>query len=81
MEGEIELQNKVIESINSEEHKPLEELNLISKNGIIFNNEIKFITIRSWGNLTGVGAHNLSSERAAEIQDNFQNWLIYKLTS
>ena len=31
-----------------------------------------FILIRDWGNLTGVGAHNLPAEKAAQIQDDFE---------
>ena len=37
------------------------------------------IIIRGWGNLTGTGAHNLSHEEAIDIQDNFVEWLLYKL--
>ena len=35
-----------------------------------------YITIRGWGNLTGRGAHNLSVDRATEIQDIFTRWLL-----
>lgn len=43
------------------------------------NNKHHCITIRGWGNLTGTGAHNLSIDRAIEIQDSFIDWLLFKL--
>jgi hypothetical protein len=82
-EGELELQDKVLDSLNSKEHKPIPELNLIVQpiDPIsIYNGDRPFITIRGWGNLTGVGAHNFHPEKATKIQDNFRDWLIYKLT-
>jgi hypothetical protein len=78
-----ELQEAVICSINSKEQNPIAELKLsICKNDInlILNNDKPFITIRGWGNLTGVGAHNFSGEKAAKIQDEFRDWLISKLS-
>lgn len=49
-------------------------------NGEIFNkNEVLIITIRGWGNLTGIGAHNLSSDDACSIQDTFGQWIVNKL--
>lgn len=80
--GIKELQKKIIESLNSEEHSPIPTLNLKKDSSIrVYNNEELFITIRGWGNLTGVGAHNLPSSEAVKIQDNFRDWLIYKLST
>lgn len=39
------------------------------------------ITIRGFGNLTGVGGHNLSNEEAANIQDTFAEFIINKLNN
>lgn len=52
----------------------------IHKDGFIYDDvgEI-MITIRGWGNLRGVGAHNLSGEEAANIQDTFANWIVERL--
>ena len=36
----------------------------------------KLILIRGWGNLTGAGAHNLSVEEAANIQDTFADFIV-----
>lgn len=80
LEGERELQNKVIESLNSEERTPIEGLNLKTESfGEILREDKLFILIRGWGNLTGVGAHNFDEDKAAKIQDNFQEWLLYRL--
>ena len=37
------------------------------------------ILIRGWGNLTGVGGHNLSAEEAANIQDTFAEFIVTQL--
>lgn len=77
--------NKILVSLNSEEHKPLKykeaiTLNYVKEVGVINMNTKPFIIIRGWGNLTGVGGHNLSGERAVEIQNNLAEWIISKLT-
>jgi len=76
--------NKIIVSINSEEHKPLVykqpfTLEYVKEIVTINMNGNPFITIRGWGNLTGKDAHNLPEKEAAKIQDNLANWLISKL--
>lgn len=38
-----------------------------------------FISIRGWGNLTGIGANNFPAEKAAKIQDDLAVWIIDKL--
>lgn len=40
---------------------------------------VHIITIRGWGNLTGIGAHNLPAEEAANIQDTFAEFIVDKL--
>lgn len=35
--------------------------------------------LRGWGHLTGCGALNLPAEKAANIQDDFANWVVNKL--
>ena len=51
------------------------------KEGEIFraNDNKAVITIRGWGNLTGIGAHNLPAEDAANIQDTFGNFIVETL--
>ena len=51
------------------------------KEGKIFraNDNTPVITIRGWGNLTGIGAHNLPAEDAANIQDTFGRFIVETL--
>jgi len=77
-----ELREKVIFSLNAIDYDPLKDLNLsigTDPNEILNNNSL-FITIRGWGNLTGIGANNFSSEKAAKIQDDFRDWIIQKIS-
>lgn len=77
------IRNKVVEILNGE----LEDYNrkeVRQDNGYI---QVKvddiwhnLILIRGWGNLTGVGAHNLDVDYAAKIQDILAEYIIEKLT-
>lgn len=40
---------------------------------------LNLLLIRGWGNLTGVGAYNLSGEYAAKIQDTFAEFIVSEL--
>lgn len=48
-------------------------LTFAHKGGIIFDTVTnrELILIRGWGNLTGIGGHNLPAEEAVNIQDTF----------
>jgi hypothetical protein len=46
---------------------------------IIDNSGEPLLLIRGWGNLTGIGGHNLSPEEAANIQDTFAQYIVEKL--
>lgn len=73
---------QVMFSLNSIEHEPVKGLKLSvnPKDPIqILNNNKPFILIRGWGNLTGIGGYNFSQEKATKIQDEFRDWIIYKL--
>lgn len=37
------------------------------------------LLLRGWGHLTGCGALNLPPDQAANIQDDFANWVVNKL--
>lgn len=37
------------------------------------------LLLRGWGHLTGCGALNIPTEKAAKIQDDFANWVVNKL--
>lgn len=84
IDGVKELQQEVIFSLNALDSEPIKGLNLsIDPNDecMILNNDIPFIMIRGWGNLTGIGGYNFDSEKASNIQDDFRDWIIYKLTN
>jgi hypothetical protein len=83
VEGEIELQKEVIFSLNALDNEPIDGLNLsiyADDKTMILNNGLAFITIRGWGNLTGIGGYKFDAEKASKIQDDFRDWIIYKLT-
>ena len=80
-EGCIELEDKIIKSLNSKNQEIIPELKLMIRDAIEIKNHGKLlILIRGWGNLTGIGAHNFPVEKASKIQDDFAAWIIYKLT-
>ena len=83
-EGIKEMREQVILSLNALYNEPIEGLNLSvnPKEPIqILKDEQTFILIRGWGNLTGIGGYNFDEERAIKIQDDFRDWIIYKLTN
>lgn len=83
LDGIKELRQEVILSLNSINHEPVNGLKLsVNENDPteILNNGLVFITIRGWGNLTGIGANNFSEDKATKIQDDFRDWIIYKLS-
>lgn len=76
------LEKLILESLNSDKHEPLKQLNLTIDSTdptVILNNNEKIITIRGWGNLTGF--HKFPYEKAAKIQDDFIKWIFKKLTT
>lgn len=83
IDGVKELEQEVIFSLNALDSEPIEKLNLSVGTDPceILNNGSPFITIRGWGNLTGIGGYNFDGEKASKIQDDFRDWIIYKLTN
>lgn len=79
-EGYKELTKHIIFALNDVDRNTIPDFSLILKDGIeLYKDGKLFILIRGWGNLTGIGAHNFSSEKASEIQDDFVKWLLYKI--
>ena len=77
-----ELQQEAIFSLNALDNEPINELKLSVLDAIeILNDGQKFICIRGWGNLTGTGGYHFTSEKASKIQDDFRDWIIYKLST
>ena len=81
-DGVKELEQEVIFSLNALDSEPIKVLNLsVDPNNecMILNDNIPFIMIRGWGNLTGIGGYNFDLGKASKIQDDFRDWIIYKL--
>lgn len=76
-DGWIDFEKKVLNKING--GKENFERKFVHKDGEIIYNDYHVITIRGWGNLTGVGGHNLPPEEAANIQDTFADFIIEQL--
>jgi hypothetical protein len=76
-----ELQQEVIFSLNALDNEPIKNFNLTFFEDRIKNNDTSIICIRGWGNLTGTGGYNFSEEKAIKIQDDFRDWIIYKLST
>jgi len=72
-------QISALNAINGIEKLKGEDTTFSYKDGYILANEHKAIMIRGWGNLTGTGGHNLSSDEAANVQDTFANYIVGKL--
>lgn len=49
------------------------------QNDVIQIDGVDKLLIRGWGNLTARGSHNLSSEKASKIQDDFAKWIVEQL--
>ena len=77
-----ELQQEVLFSLNALDNEPINELKLSFFDAIeILNDGQKFICIRGWGNLTGTGGYHFKEDKAIKIQDDFKNWIVYKLST
>lgn len=78
-EGWKELESKALDAIND---RCFFDKEVYLNEGSIFlkdDNSEPIITIRGWGNLTGIGGHNLPAEEAANIQDTFASYIVTQL--
>lgn len=74
-----ELALGVINGTETAKHK--EESPFSHESGNILFNGTKFIWMRGWGNLTGVGGHNLDPNFAAKVQDSFADFIVERLNN
>lgn len=80
-----EERKRIIDQINgkTEINRFTEKLRYEGESSTIYlengGDDLIFIIIRGWGNLTGTGGHNLDVEKAAEIQDEFGEYIIKRL--
>ena len=67
---------KLLKCINGEINLTNPHINFRHEDGYMLDNDHnKLILIRGWGNLTGIGDHNLPVEEAANIQDTFADFI------
>src|SRR5690348_15905484 len=69
-------QNLMMDAINGIKPLTNNELSFTHKQGEIIANDTPVILIRGWGNLTGIGAHNLPYEDACNVQDTFAEFIV-----
>lgn len=75
-----EKNKKMLDVINSTGNFENKDLKFSYSRGCIFaNGDIEVILIRGWGNLTGSGGHNLSSDEASNVQDTLANFILDRL--
>lgn len=79
---DLDLNAELLAILNEERPGPA-NLNLIKGDESIFmeGESIPLLTIRGWGNLTGIGGYRFDSKKAAKIQDNLLDWIFNKLTN
>jgi hypothetical protein len=73
-------EQKILDIINGK--KNFKNLDLIFKHEqgqILDKSGLPIILIRGWGNLTGIGAKNLSVKEASNIQDTFADFIVKRL--
>ena len=82
IQEEIDFEQQVLRCLSTEEpYSFSKDYKFTLNKGVIYKDEVKFITIRGWGNLTGVGSYNLPTDKAERIQDTFTEWLLKKLNT
>lgn len=76
----------LLKTLNQEDSEPICAPESIRVDGVYIylgskdsNGEERTILIRSWGNLTGTGAHNFSDEKAIGIQNELRDFIVSKL--
>jgi len=67
----------IVDTINGEANETIPNLKF---DGVdFFDGDTYIFCIRGWGNLTGIGGHNFSHERAEKIQDAFRDYVYEQL--
>ncbi len=73
-----ELGERIALALNGE--KDLTIPNLRHDEHEFFQGDKYIFCVRGWGSLTGIGGHNLSPEKAVEIQDSLIEYIFNTLT-
>ena len=76
------LEHNIIQILNGLE-QPTKPHNFIyfEETGYISEDGKNYIQIRGWGNLIGIGGHNLPPKEAINIQNTFAEFIVNKLNS
>lgn len=74
-----ELQQEILNVLNDVSKSPKPNKTFYHEKGYIKVENSLIMLIRGWGNLTGIGGHNLSDEEAANVQDTFAEFIVNKL--
>lgn len=73
----------IIDKINGESTHKFKHKFFLEEGKIFFVDENEkrrnLLLVRGWGHLIGVGGYNLSAEKAAEIQNEFANYVVEQL--
>lgn len=72
--------NMVLDILNGLSERAISD-DVIYENGYIKVDGKPILLLRGWGYLTGCCALNLPSDKAAQIQDDFANWVVNMLKS
>lgn len=78
---EKEIRQEVIDTINGFTNRRMtNNVEYDKDTGFITVDGFKFILIRGWGYLTGVGGLNLPDDEAIAIQDDLAKYIVERLT-
>jgi len=78
-QDDLNFRKKLLDVVNSVPNAIKSTRTFYHEDGYIKTDGVKVILIRGWGNLTGVGSHNLSAEEAANVQDTLAEFIVNKL--
>ena len=78
LKNATECRDNIVSIINGETKSEYTNV-YVNENNIVYINDKAKLIIRGWGMLTGAGGYKLSTKKAAEIQDEFRDYIIKKL--
>lgn len=77
-----DMNGKILDIINGGKNNIKDSMTFVHKNGYITTDKGgSLILIRGWGNLTGVGGHNMPREDAMNVQDTLAEYIVEKLNN
>lgn len=79
---DMKFRERVVKTINGDYVPEMKNLFFIQEDKILIKNTVpatELILVRGWGNLTGIGAMNLTPKEAINIQDTLLRFVVSKL--